>query len=41
MSYGAHKLFYVAILENGYYGLMPKKNIWDELPRHKGHVCKK
>ena len=21
------------------YGLVPKKMIWDELPRHIGHVC--
>ena len=41
----AHKLFRRPSLKMAAYGVVPlawcKKNIWDELPRHIGHVCKK
>ena len=41
ISYGAHKLLRRPSWKMAAYGLVPKKNIWDELPRHIGHVCKK
>ena len=31
----------ISIRKMAGYGLVPKKNIWDELLRHIGHVCKK
>ena len=38
-----HKLlcpqdFWVAILEKGHYGLVPKENISEEYPSHIGHM---
>ena len=41
ISYGAYKLFRRPSWKMASYGLVPKINIWDELPRHIGHVCKK
>ena len=40
ISYGAHKLFRRPSWKMAAYGLV-QKNIWDEFPRHIGHVCKK
>ena len=42
ISYRAHKLFKRPSWKMAAYGLVPQKNIWDELPKHiLGHVCKK
>ena len=41
ISYRAHKLLRRPSWKMAVYGLVPKKNIWNELPRHIGHVCKK
>ena len=41
ISYRAHKLFRRLSWKMAAYGLVPKKNIWDKLPRHIGHVYKK
>ena len=32
--------FWAAILEMASYGVVPPKNIWEELLRHVGYVCK-